>query len=87
MRKLKVYGYAGFVSGVPGRQQQRVIIAAHSLAEARRIVDANPRVGWPGRDYIGVTGNAEELVRATEPGDVFARPLWPGDGREWTRLG
>lgn len=85
MRKLKVYGFAGFVTGIPGRQQ-RVIVAAHSLAEVRRILDANSRAGWPGRDYIYSTGNEEELALATKPGDVFTRPLWPSEGRDWVRL-
>ena len=84
MSKLKVYGYAGFVTGDSGRRSQRVIVAARSLAEARRIIDAIPRTGWPGRDYIGETRNAEELALATTPGDVYAKPL---DTREnWVKL-
>lgn len=86
-RKVKVYGHAGFVTGglIPGRQA-RVIVAARSLAEARRILDAHPRTGWPGRDYIDETGNPKELALATKPGEIFAQPLNPCDGREWVKL-
>jgi hypothetical protein len=87
-RRVKVYGFNGFVARglVPGRQA-RVIVAARSLAEARRILDApGSPTGWPGHDYIGETGNAKELALATELGDIFAQPLNPSDGRDWVRI-
>ena len=86
-RRVKVYGFNGFVTHglVPGRQA-RIIVAARSLAEARRFLDAEPRTGWPGRDYIDETGNAKELELATSPGEIFAQPLNPSDGVDWVRI-
>jgi hypothetical protein len=85
-RRVKVYGFNGFATDIPGRQQ-RIIVAARSLADSRRFLDAaSPRVGWPGRDWIEETGNEQELALATAPGDIFAKPLNPSDGRDWVRI-
>lgn len=84
-RRVKVYGFTGFADGISGRQQ-RIIVAARSLVEARRFLDAEPRTGWPGRDWIEPTGNEQELALATAPGDIFAKPLNPCDGRDWVKL-
>jgi hypothetical protein len=84
-RRVKVYGFTGFADGISGRQQ-RIIVAARSLAEARRFLDAEPRTGWPGRDFICETGNAKELQLATAPGEIFAQPSNPSDGRDWVRI-
>lgn len=86
-RRLKVYGYVGFVARerVPGRQA-RIIVAATSLTEARRFLEANTYVDWPGRDYIDETSNDTELALATERGDIYAQPSSPIDGRDWVKL-
>jgi len=84
--KLKVYGWAGFAKGVPGRQQ-RIIVAAPSLAEVQCLCKASTVVGWPGRNYIAETGNKGELALALpHPGVFFAQPLNPIDGREWVEI-
>jgi hypothetical protein len=65
-RKLKVYGWLGHIDESP--HQVRLIVAAHSTAEAIRIYK---ELGYraPGRDYIHQTGTPLECRAAqSNPG-------------------
>lgn len=87
MSPLKVYGWSGFAAGVGGGQQ-RIIVAARSFAEVRRLCDASSAIGWPGRDWMDETGNENDIaVAIAQPGIFFAQPLNPIDGRDWVAIG
>ncbi len=62
MRKPKVYGWLAFHPKTA--KQVRCIMSATSLREVRAACDVLHI--WPGRDYIGVTGNTNEIQYATE---------------------
>lgn len=86
-RKLKVYGCTVMVSqdvqkamGLRDHiRQVRVYVAAHTKAEAARLM------GIPGSElnqFGGETGNITEVERAlANPGQPHARPNSPADGK------
>jgi hypothetical protein len=65
MGKLKVYGGNEMVAG----RQMRVIVAAHSMNEVARLLDATV---YQVRNYWAETGNkCERETALAEPGTVF----------------
>lgn len=91
-RKLKVYGWQSFRSGVGGHGQTREIIAAKSKAQAARASgNEKPRHMF----NLCETGNTGELKTAlAEPLVVFWRPLdqldkdrkYTRDGTDWATI-
>lgn len=71
MRKLRVYGKAGFVKGVSG--QVNVAVAAQSLSAAAKALRCTL---YEMSIYGGQTWNAATVEAAmSSPGRVFWRPL------------
>lgn len=88
MRKLKVYVWTPVRHGTPDPErpwirQVRAVLAAHSLAEARRIMDATGPGLWPGRDYINWGADVPEAL--AQPGVILWQPLdrWQAEYRVW----
>lgn len=70
-KRLKVYGWLAVRGGTC--TQVRCIMAARSLREVREVCD-QLRI-WPGRQYIVVTGNQNEIQQAlVRPGCVLFTP-------------
>lgn len=70
-RKLQVYGWTGFDKKA---RQRRLLVAAPSFAEFRRIVNAAMGQS-PTRNYVDESGNALDLeVALNEPGVIFSAP-------------